>query len=128
MCPIILIFGYRLYTISPPQGSVLSASLRLWRMGMKGRWALNPFQTYRNMTADDFWENVKPSRFQGEDRPAWMTFDDQWVDEVKRGFKACSVFCWYPIYCACLPTSFRPERTAELLCFQGSRTTSSTTT
>ena len=117
MCPIILIFGYKLYTISPPQGSVLSASLRLWRMGMKGRWALNPFQTYRNMTADDFWENVKPSRFQGEDRPAWMTFDDQWVDEVKRGFKACSVFCWYPIYCACLPTSFRPERTAESLCF-----------
>jgi POT family proton-dependent oligopeptide transporter len=27
-----------------------------------------------------------------------MTFDDQWVDEVKRGFAACSVFCWYPLY------------------------------
>ena len=31
-----------------------------------------------------------------------MTFDDQWVDEVKRGFKACAVFCWFPIYCACV--------------------------
>jgi POT family proton-dependent oligopeptide transporter len=27
-----------------------------------------------------------------------MTFDDQWVDEVRRGFLACSVFCWYPLY------------------------------
>lgn len=28
-----------------------------------------------------------------------MTFDDQWVDEVARGLKACGVFCWFPIYC-----------------------------
>jgi len=27
-----------------------------------------------------------------------MTFDDKWVEEVRRGFKACSVFMWYPIY------------------------------
>jgi len=43
------------------------------------------------------WENVKPSKH-GPNRPAWMTFDDQWVDEVKRGFAACSVFLWYPLY------------------------------
>lgn len=28
-----------------------------------------------------------------------MTFDDQWVDEVRRGFKACGVFVWFPLYC-----------------------------
>jgi POT family proton-dependent oligopeptide transporter len=27
-----------------------------------------------------------------------MTFDDEWVDEVRRGFLACKVFLWYPIY------------------------------
>jgi len=27
-----------------------------------------------------------------------MTFDDQWVDEVARGFAACSVFLWIPLY------------------------------
>ncbi len=27
-----------------------------------------------------------------------MTFDDAWVDEVRRGFKACTVFVWYPIF------------------------------
>jgi len=37
----------------------------------------------RLMTADDFWENAKPSR--QTEKPHWMTFDDQWVDEVRRG-------------------------------------------
>lgn len=51
------------------------------------------------MYAKDFWESAKPSNFRGEVRPRWMTFDDQWVDEVARGFKACVVFLWYPMYC-----------------------------
>ena len=100
ICPFVLTAGYNMYTRSPPTGSVLGKSMRLWRAAMKGRWSLNPIQTVRNLTAADFWENVKPSKFSDEKRPRWMTFDDQWVDEVKRGFKACSVFCWYPIYCA----------------------------
>jgi POT family proton-dependent oligopeptide transporter len=28
-----------------------------------------------------------------------MTFDDAWVDEVRRGLMACGVFLWYPLYC-----------------------------
>lgn len=31
--------------------------------------------------------------------PRWMTFDDLWVDEVRRVVKACVVFLWYPVYC-----------------------------
>lgn len=27
-----------------------------------------------------------------------MVFDDEWVDEVRRGLKACKVFLWYPLY------------------------------
>lgn len=30
-----------------------------------------------------------------------MIFDDQWVDEVRRGFKACGVFVWFPLYWLC---------------------------
>jgi POT family proton-dependent oligopeptide transporter len=37
-----------------------------------------------------------PSRI--EAKPAWMTFDDAWVDEVRRGLMACKVFLWYPLY------------------------------
>lgn len=54
---------------------------------------------YKNFTAQGFWENAKPSKVVGQ-LPAWMNFDDQWVDEVQRGIKACGVFLWFPIYCA----------------------------
>lgn len=51
-----------------------------------------------NCRAPGFWENVKPSKVRN--KPDWMTFDDKWVDEVRRAVKACGVFLWYPIYCS----------------------------
>ncbi|KAF5372369.1 hypothetical protein D9615_009259 [Tricholomella constricta] len=97
LCPIVLLIGRKRYVRSPPTGSILPTALRLWKFAAKGRWSINPVRTYRQMTADDFWENAKPSK-QGDNKPKWMTFDDQWVDEVNRGLKACGVFCFYPIY------------------------------
>lgn len=44
------------------------------------------------------WAAAKPSNF-GANKPAWMDFDDAWVDEVRRGLLACRVFLWYPLYC-----------------------------
>jgi hypothetical protein len=41
-----------------------------------------------------------PSRL-GASKPEWMTFDDAWVNEVRRGLLACKVFLWYPLYCKC---------------------------
>ena len=99
LCPLVLFIGRNKYNRSNPSGSVLANALRIWRLAQKGRWSLNPVQTWRNLNADDFWDSAKPSNYRGESRPKWMTFDDQWVDEVKRGFKACSVFMWYPVYC-----------------------------
>ena len=102
LCPLVLFFGRNLYVCSPPEGSVLPAALRIWRLALHGRWTLNPVKLYRNMTAADFWEAAKPSNYKAKsesgDRPAWMVWDDQWVDEVSRGFKACVVFVWIPIY------------------------------
>ncbi|EKM75449.1 hypothetical protein AGABI1DRAFT_116381 [Agaricus bisporus var. burnettii JB137-S8] len=98
LCPFVLYFGRHRYNRTPPTGSVFSTALRLWKLAARGRWSLNPMQTFRNMRADDFWENVKPSNIKVEDRPKWMNFDDLWVDEVRRGFKACAVFLWIPLY------------------------------
>ncbi|KAL9583340.1 MAG: hypothetical protein Q9212_002772 [Teloschistes hypoglaucus] len=96
-CPFIMFFMKNKYEMRPPTGSVLAKALKLWGFAMRGRWSINPFRTAKNLRADDFWESVKPSRL-GEAKPAWMTFDDIWVDEVRRGLKACTVFLWYPIY------------------------------
>ncbi|KAJ6479566.1 peptide transporter PTR2A [Mycena sanguinolenta] len=98
LCPIILVIGRKRYVRSPPTGSVLATFARLLRFACRGRWSVNPLRTWRNLTAPDFWDAAKPSRISTAARPPWMTFDDHWVDEVRRGLRACAVFAWFPIY------------------------------
>ncbi|KAJ7098210.1 POT family-domain-containing protein [Mycena crocata] len=99
-CPLVLILGRNRYKRSPPTGSVLALFLHLFSFAARGKWSLNPVRTYKNMSTPDFWEAGKPSVVEasGQEKPKWMTFDDQWVEEVKRGIKACKVFLWIPIY------------------------------
>ncbi|KAJ6117743.1 hypothetical protein N7512_007468 [Penicillium capsulatum] len=95
-CPLVLYLCRNRYYLVPPTGSVYTHAFKLWNMAMKGRWSLNPIRLFSSTTGStDFWENVKPSRL-GAQKPQWMTFDDEWVDEVRRGLKACKVFLWYP--------------------------------
>ena len=79
-----------------PTESVLGKFLALMGLALKDAWSLNPATFTRNINAPDFWDKVKPSNI--ADKPKWMTFDDAWVDEVRRGLKACAVFCFFPIY------------------------------
>jgi POT family proton-dependent oligopeptide transporter len=95
-CPIVMVMLRNKYHRRKPTGSVLSKSLGLLALASKGRFSVNPAQTWRNFQAADFWERVKPSKI--ESRPSWMTFDDAWVDEVRRGLQACKVFAFYPIF------------------------------
>ncbi|RAR15159.1 peptide transporter ptr2-a [Stemphylium lycopersici] len=94
LCPIILITMKKHYKLSPPTGSVMGKAFKLIRFGIK--------KSPRKNTLKDegFWDRVKPSalRASGQVVPDWMTFDDAWVDEVKRGVLACKVFLWYPLY------------------------------
>jgi POT family proton-dependent oligopeptide transporter len=86
------------YRHTPPEGSVLGPAVKLLLRGMKGKIHLNPVATYKHLHDGTFWEDIKPSKFDAATRPKWMTFDDAWVDEVGRGFAACSVFLWLPLY------------------------------
>jgi POT family proton-dependent oligopeptide transporter len=97
-CPLVMWYGRDRYIRTPPQGSVLGKAMQIFLLANKGRWSLNPVSTYKRLNDGTFWEAVKPSAIDPSQRPSWMTFDDQWVDEVRRGFSACSVFCWYPLY------------------------------
>lgn len=98
ICPAVVWYCRDKYVRSPPEGSVLGKAVGLFFLANKGRWSINPVKTYHNFHDGTFWEKVKPSAIAPERRPKWMTFDDQWVDEVARGFAACSVFCWIPLY------------------------------
>ncbi|KAK4241423.1 POT family-domain-containing protein [Achaetomium macrosporum] len=100
-CPLVMLWGRRRYKRVPPQGSVLGRSFKLFFLANKGRWSINPVKTYRQLHDGTFWESVKPSRFDAATRPKWMDFNDAWVDEVRRGFNACAVFLWYPLFWLC---------------------------
>lgn len=99
LCPMVLWACRNKYNLRPPTGSVYSNSFRVWMLAMNGRWTLNPVAWFKKseLTDQEYWDRVKPSRL-GDAKPTWMTFDDQWVDEVRRGLKACKVFLWYPLY------------------------------
>jgi POT family proton-dependent oligopeptide transporter len=95
LCPALLIFFKKHYKLSPPTGSVMGRATKLIRLAFKK--STNKKNVFKD---EGFWERIKPStiRANGEEPPAWMTFDDEWVDEVRRGVIACKVFLWYPLY------------------------------
>lgn len=98
VAPLVLMFCKKRYTLSPPTGDVTSRAFNLLFLASKGCWTANPVKTYRNFHREGFWDRVKPSNM-GPDRPSWYQgMDDAWVDQVARGFNACKVFCWLPLY------------------------------
>lgn len=102
LAPIILLWGRKRYSVSvKPGGSILVPAMRTFFLANKGRWSLNPYRTWKNLHDGTFWEEVKPSRFAPGTKPKWMTFDDQWVAELRRGFNACATFAWLPLYWLC---------------------------
>lgn len=97
----ILFFCRNMYVRREAEGSVLVPATRLLLKGMKGRFHLNPITTWKHMHDGTFWPSLRPSAIAPENRPAWYAFDDAWVDEVRRGWAACAVFLWYPIFWLC---------------------------
>ncbi|KAH9833080.1 POT family-domain-containing protein [Rhodofomes roseus] len=86
------------YQHTKPEGSVLGPAVKLLMLGTGKRFSFNPVAFYKRLHDGTFWDDLRPSTMDPATRPAWMTFDDAWVDEVRRGWKACSVFLWLPLY------------------------------
>lgn len=88
VAPAVLYSNKKKYRMSPPTGSLLSKFLKMW-------W----FTRKRSPSAFKFdWNQAKPSAIPVAERPSWMTYDDAWVDEVRRGLLACKVFLFLPIF------------------------------
>lgn len=96
--PLVLLIFKKHYHLTPPTGSVMGKAFKLIGLAFKGKWSFNPMTLKRNLKDENFWNRVKPSNIPRDQRPEWMTFDDLWVDEVRRGLLACKVFLWYPLY------------------------------
>jgi POT family proton-dependent oligopeptide transporter len=87
IAPIVLALNKKKYKLKPATGSVLSKFLRMFIYVSKRSPAFRPN-----------WEHAKPSQIPVDQRPAWMTYDDAWVDEVRRGLMACKVFLYLPVF------------------------------
>ncbi|KAK3697062.1 hypothetical protein LTR37_017660 [Vermiconidia calcicola] len=98
VAPCVLLACKKFYITTPPTGSVLSKAFALLGLASKGRMSINPVSSIKNMRREGFWDDVKPSKL-GANKPSWMhNVDDAWVDQVARGFNACKVFFWLPLY------------------------------
>ncbi|GAA5799055.1 hypothetical protein HPULCUR_004464 [Helicostylum pulchrum] len=84
---ILIVFaGKKLYVRNPPRGSIFLEVFKVIRLSFK--YGL---------------EGCKPSVLQKEHPEVAKnaTWDDVFIDELRRTFRACVVFCWYPIYWLC---------------------------
>ncbi|KAF1934679.1 MFS peptide transporter [Clathrospora elynae] len=87
----------KFYILRPPGGNVMGPAFRLFFKALGYGLSFNPVTTYKNWFSPDLWNRVKPSTL-GANAPKWYNFDDAWVDEVGRGFGACGVFFWIPVF------------------------------
>ncbi|KAJ4253331.1 hypothetical protein NW762_010486 [Fusarium torreyae] len=87
VAPIVLALNKKKYKLKPATGSVLAKFFRMFFYVNK-RSKLFKFN----------WDLAKPSQVPVDQRPAWMTYDDAWVDEVRRGLMACKVFLYLPVF------------------------------
>ncbi|KAH6609773.1 oligopeptide transporter [Trichoderma cornu-damae] len=85
--PVVLWSQKKKYRLVPPTGSLLQKFLQMFWYARKRS---------NGLTVN--WDAVRPSRVPIAERPAWMTYDDAWVDEVRRGLMACKVFLFLPIF------------------------------
>jgi POT family proton-dependent oligopeptide transporter len=101
IAPIVLFIGNKYYIKVPPRGSVVLETFRVSRVAMRGFWK-SPKAYIRTARGEGVWQRAKPSYVmtqssevaKGESaaaaKPSWITWDDQFVDEVKRTFLAWS--------------------------------------
>ncbi|KAL2844403.1 POT family-domain-containing protein [Aspergillus pseudodeflectus] len=88
IAPFVLWSNKKRYRLSPPTGSVLSKFFKVVWFGKKRSNGIRNFD----------WDTVKPSNVPIEQRPSWLTYDDAWVDEIRRGLMACKVFLFLPVF------------------------------
>ncbi|CDS04124.1 hypothetical protein LRAMOSA07079 [Lichtheimia ramosa] len=85
---LVIILGRKRYVQTPPRGSVFVEAFKVFYISwFKCR--------KRGIDA------AKPSNLAETHPHLTVTYDDVFVDELKRTMRACLVFCWYPIYWLC---------------------------
>lgn len=86
--PFVLWSNKKKYKLSPPTGSLFAKFLTVLNFVRKNSTSMFKYN----------WDVAKPSGIPVHERPAWMTYDDAWIDELQRGLAACRVFLFLPVF------------------------------
>ncbi|KAF2760341.1 POT family protein [Pseudovirgaria hyperparasitica] len=91
LLPLLLAFTYKRTYRRKVDGSELTNFFRVLRMAIA--------RSKGKMWGDQFWENARPSIMPvGMRVRANVTWDDQYVKDVRRVVSACGMFLYFPIY------------------------------
>jgi proton-dependent oligopeptide transporter, POT family len=101
LVPLVMAIGKKYYVVTPPRGSVFLETLRVWGICMAPHWSLNVVGMVKSAKQPGFWDAAKPSHYKDGNKPAVITWDDEFVGEVERSLKACAVFLFFPFYWLC---------------------------
>ncbi|ODV81222.1 PTR2-domain-containing protein [Suhomyces tanzawaensis NRRL Y-17324] len=84
-----------------PQGSVLTNTFKILRVSYRGNWI-------KRMREGTFWEYASPAKMAERGQIYYktktqspITWNEQWVLDIKQTFNSCKIFIYFPIYNIC---------------------------
>lgn len=91
LCPLIMLIMRTRYKKTSPSSSALSRAIRTFVMCLKPQVSWNIVRSYRNLHKEGFWDAATPTVLEqnGIQKPAWMDFEDEYINELRRAMKAC---------------------------------------
>ncbi|KAK6458867.1 proton-dependent oligopeptide transporter, POT family [Scheffersomyces xylosifermentans] len=96
--PVVLIYLQNKLVRDQPKGSVLENAWKVTRVTFSNNW----ISRYRK---GELWEYAKPSKmlergrqYYNEKKKTPITWDDQWVLDIKQTVNSCKIFIYFPIF------------------------------
>ncbi|GJJ06619.1 hypothetical protein Clacol_000812 [Clathrus columnatus] len=88
------------YIKTPAKGSIILESIKVFQIAYRNVWSLNPITCWRNLRSGADWDSARPAADDDStteiNKRRYITWDSQFVDEIKRTLLACKVFLTIP--------------------------------
>jgi len=103
LLPIILFVGRNRYVKTPARGSIVLEACKVLRLACRGLWTFNPVRAWKNYARGANWDAARPNavgntELESSSLKKGITWDSEFVDEIRRTLIACKVFLLYPLF------------------------------